>query len=148
MLLLIYDYVLYWYINPCLRLLDHRLKWVTKSFFKFLSHVHMRKAASSIILLLSKESLENIMSFLYFQIVQVTASHQHFHRLILNPSATINPCWRKCRICLDVWETTILIDYSFLWQILAGVTGLAVLAFSLWRRAQNNSRHLLSRGAN
>ncbi|KAH1049403.1 hypothetical protein GLYMA_08G030800v4 [Glycine max] len=33
-------------------------------------------------------------------------------------------------------------------KILAGVTGLAVLAFSLWRRAQNNSRHLLSRAAN
>ncbi|KAK7399022.1 hypothetical protein VNO78_10197 [Psophocarpus tetragonolobus] len=33
-------------------------------------------------------------------------------------------------------------------KILAGVAGLAALAFSLWRRAQNNSRHLLSRAAN
>nr|KYP67514.1 putative zinc protease pqqL [Cajanus cajan] len=33
-------------------------------------------------------------------------------------------------------------------KILAGVAGVAVLAFSLWRHAQNNSRHLLGRAAN
>ena len=56
-------------------LLDHWLKGSEKSFSKLDNHVHNRKAASSITLLASKESLENIILFLFCQILQVTASH-------------------------------------------------------------------------
>ena len=34
--------------------------------------------------------------FLCCQIVQVTASHQHFHLVVLTPSTNSKPCWRKC----------------------------------------------------
>ena len=77
-------------------LLDHWLKFTEKSFSKFDSHVHNRKAASSISLLASKESLKNIILFLCCQIVHVTASHQHFHLVVLIPPAIIKSCWRKC----------------------------------------------------
>ena len=77
-------------------LLDHWLKGSEKSFSKLDNHVHNRKAASSITLLASKESLENIILFLFCQILQVTASHQHLHLAVLIPPAIINPCWRKC----------------------------------------------------
>ena len=86
-------------------LLDHWLKCSEKSFSKLDSHVHNRNAASSITLLASKESLENIILFLFCQILQVTASHQHFHLVVRIPPAIINPCWRKC--CFGSFEKAV-----------------------------------------
>ena len=60
------------------------------------SQVHNRKDASSISLLLSKESLEKMILFLCCQMVHVTASHQHFHLVILIPPIDMEPCCRKC----------------------------------------------------
>ena len=78
-------------------LLDHWLKCMEKSFSKFRNHVQSKKTASSMSLLLSKTSLENISLFHCCQIVHVTAiHHHHFHFLALNPSAMASPCCRKC----------------------------------------------------
>ena len=83
-------------MNLAEMLLDHWLKCMEKSFSKFRNHVQSKKTASSMTLLLSKTSLENISLFLCFQIVHVTTIHHHFHLLALNPSTIDGSCCRKC----------------------------------------------------
>ena len=59
--------------------LDHWLKWVEKSFSKFLSQVQRMNVASSNSLLALKVALENTMLFLSFQIDHVSANHHPSH---------------------------------------------------------------------
>ena len=82
--------------KPTLRLLDHWLKCITKSFSIDLSHVQTRNIESSISLLQLKVSFEKINLFLCCQIVHVKATHQHFHLLNLIPPSIPFPCYRKC----------------------------------------------------
>ena len=78
-------------------LLDHWLKWIEKSFSKFLSQVQRMNVASSNNLLALKAALEKTMEFLSFQIDHISAIHQHCHLLSRAPSTWISiNCWKCC----------------------------------------------------
>ena len=71
------------------------MKCRVKPFSISLSHVHSRKIASSITLLPSKVWLAKITPFRCFQMVHVSATHQHFHLIALVPTADPLTCCRK-----------------------------------------------------
>ncbi|KAH1054760.1 hypothetical protein GYH30_023508 [Glycine max] len=77
------------------RLLDHWLKSIAKSFSIALSHVQTRNNASSILLPLNV-SFEKVILFLCCQIDQVKVTHQHFHLLHIIPPFIPFPYCRKC----------------------------------------------------
>ena len=71
------------------------MKCRVKPFSISLSHVHSRKIASSITLLPSKVWLAKITPFRCFQMVHVSATHQHFHLIALVPIGDPLTCYRK-----------------------------------------------------
>ena len=91
-LLISYDCYPLLITKPSLRLLDHWLKWIRKSFSIFLSHVQSKNIASSNSLLPLKVSLEKTILFLCCHIVHVRVIHQHFHILTLIPPAKPFTC--------------------------------------------------------
>ena len=81
--------------------LDHWLKWIVKSFSKFLSQVQIKNIASSNSLLPLKSALENIILFRICQMDHATAIHQLCHLLTFIPSTWTYECWRKSCVGFD-----------------------------------------------
>ena len=70
------------------------LSFCWSCFSKCVSHVHNKKIASSNILLALKLPLENIMSFLFFEMVQVNATPCWYIKL----SGKLLDHWLKCTV--------------------------------------------------